>query len=223
MIVMERLPHGYTNRTRIVGGLVEKVYEGPDRDAHSRAERACLWALAEALPVAGIVDSDPAVPRLNLTVLPGAHGQDLIDAGHAEEVLRLVGVTLRAVQSVPVEDIPGLAGDGSVVVHGDFGPQNMLFDLEHDRVTGIVDWERAHRGRPIEDLAWCEWLIRMHHPDAVGALDALFGAYGERPSWRDRHEAMLMQVRELIAYCERARQPSDWPERLARTEQWSAE
>ena len=40
MIVMERLPHGYTNRTRIVGGLVEKVYEGPDRDAHSPEARA---------------------------------------------------------------------------------------------------------------------------------------------------------------------------------------
>jgi len=222
-VVMARLPHGYTNRTRVVGSFVEKVYDGPDRYAHAQAERVCLSALAECLPVPMIVGGDSEGPSLLLDVLPGSHGQDLLATGHAEEVLRLVGATLRSVQAVCVDDVLGLAGDGSMLVHGDFGPQNMLFDLERDRVTGILDWEFAHRGQAIEDLAWCEWIVRMHHPDANDALDALFGAYGERPPWRERHEAMLIRIRDLIASCERARQPSDWPERLLRTERWSAE
>ncbi len=220
---MDRLPHGYTNRTRKVAGAVEKIYDGPDRFENAQRERACLSALAEVLPVARVVGSDPEVPRLNLSVLPGAHGQDLLDGGHAEQVLRLVGLTLGTLQAVRVDDIYGLAGDGPVIVHGDFGPQNMLFDLERDRVTGIVDWESAHRGRPIEDLAWCEWLIRMHHPEAIDALAALFGAYDQHPPWNERHEAMLMRIRELVAYCEKTRRRSDWPERLTRTERWSAE
>jgi len=36
-----------------------------------------------------------------------------------------------------------------------------------------VDWEWAHAGNPIEDLAWCEWIVRMHHPRDVTALGAL--------------------------------------------------
>ncbi len=39
-----------------------------------------------------------------------------------------------------------------VVVHGDAGPGNFLYDGE--RVTAIIDWELAHLGDPMEDLAW---------------------------------------------------------------------
>jgi aminoglycoside phosphotransferase (APT) family kinase protein len=39
-----------------------------------------------------------------------------------------------------------------VVVHGDTGPGNFLF--EAGRVTAIIDWELAHLGDPMEDLAW---------------------------------------------------------------------
>ena len=38
------------------------------------------------------------------------------------------------------------------------------------RVTAVLDWEFAHLGDPVEDLAWCEWLVRTHHPEHVGAL-----------------------------------------------------
>jgi aminoglycoside phosphotransferase (APT) family kinase protein len=33
----------------------------------------------------------------------------------------------------------------------------------------VVDWEFAHLGDPVEDLAWCEWIVRMHHPEHVDA------------------------------------------------------
>jgi aminoglycoside phosphotransferase (APT) family kinase protein len=43
--------------------------------------------------------------------------------------------------------------DGPVVlVHGDAGPGNFLF--EHGHLTAVIDWELAHLGDPMEDLAW---------------------------------------------------------------------
>jgi aminoglycoside phosphotransferase (APT) family kinase protein len=45
-----------------------------------------------------------------------------------------------------------LGGDRSpVLVHGDIGPGNFLFD--GTRVTALIDWELTHAGHPLEDLA----------------------------------------------------------------------
>jgi aminoglycoside phosphotransferase (APT) family kinase protein len=43
--------------------------------------------------------------------------------------------------------------DGPVVLaHGDAGPGNFLF--EDGRLTALIDWELAHLGDPMDDLAW---------------------------------------------------------------------
>lgn len=39
----------------------------------------------------------------------------------------------------------------SKLVHGDFNPTNLLIDV--DRVSAILDWEWAHAGSPLADLA----------------------------------------------------------------------
>lgn len=39
------------------------------------------------------------------------------------------------------------------VVHGDYRSGNFLFDPEGD-IRAILDWEMAHLGDPLEDLAW---------------------------------------------------------------------
>jgi aminoglycoside phosphotransferase (APT) family kinase protein len=39
------------------------------------------------------------------------------------------------------------------VVHGDFRTGNFLYDAE-GAIRGILDWEMAHLGDPVEDLAW---------------------------------------------------------------------
>jgi hypothetical protein len=115
--------------------------------------------------------------------IAGVHGQDLIAAGHAAAVLRSCGRTLRQVQSVAAadvfDDLP--AGSPVVLVHGDYGPNNMLFDPVTVATAAVLDWEWAHPGEPVEDLAWCEWIIRMHHPEAVDELDNLFDGYGGPP------------------------------------------
>jgi hypothetical protein len=39
-----------------------------------------------------------------------------------------------------------------VLVQGDTGPGNFMFDGDH--ISAIVDWELAHVGDPMDDLAW---------------------------------------------------------------------
>jgi aminoglycoside phosphotransferase (APT) family kinase protein len=39
------------------------------------------------------------------------------------------------------------------VVHGDYRTGNFLFDTDGN-IRGILDWEMAHLGDPLEDLAW---------------------------------------------------------------------
>jgi aminoglycoside phosphotransferase (APT) family kinase protein len=42
-----------------------------------------------------------------------------------------------------------------VLVQGDTGPGNFMY--VGDRVTAIVDWELAHIGDPMDDIAWLSW------------------------------------------------------------------
>lgn len=48
-------------------------------------------------------------------------------------------------------NLPQVA-DRAVLVHGDAGPGNFLF--EGGRMTALLDWELSHWGDPMEDLAW---------------------------------------------------------------------
>lgn len=65
----------------------------------------------------------------------------------------------------------------SVVLHGDAGPGNFLF--EDNRVTVLVDWELSHLGDPMEDLAqiWVRSLIQPFVPmrDVFAAYEAASG------------------------------------------------
>jgi aminoglycoside phosphotransferase len=221
-VCMDSLPGGYTNRTRrSSGGLVVKCYEGADRGARSEVEHACLVGLAGFMPVPEVVARDRDRPSLTMREVGGRHGQALIEAGGATEVLRLAGRVLRKLQRVPVTAIPELPGAGGVVVHGDFGPQNLLID--DGRISALVDWEFAHLGDPIEDLAWAEWIVRTHHPRAVDHLDELHREADLEVEWPVRHAAMLERCRTLLAHCERHRPDAAelWRQRLRTTESWS--
>ena len=81
------------------------------------------------------------------------------------------------------------------LVHGDYGPQNLLLEVAPWKVSALLDWEFAHAGDPIEDLAWAEWIVRMHHTDAVGALSALFVDVGGPATTRPC--ARTVQLRPL--------------------------
>ena len=49
------------------------------------------------------------------------------------------------------------------LVHGDYRLGNFLF--ESNRITALLDWEMAHLGDPVEDIAWAYralWTPEMH-------------------------------------------------------------
>ncbi|MFF0741647.1 phosphotransferase family protein [Streptomyces sp. NPDC004111] len=198
---MEQLPHGYTNHTTHHAGVVTKTYRG--RDAQRRMEREAaalcgLETMGAALPVPQLIGCTGE--SLSMTFLAGVHGQDLIEAGRAEDVLHTCGIALRTVHSVDASEVFHRARPGTVLVHGDFGPNNVLLTGDGARVTALLDWEWAHAGDPVEDLAWCEWIVRTHHPESVGALEEFFHAYGHRPDWETRHRAMVERCRELVDF-----------------------
>jgi hypothetical protein len=164
----------------------------------------------------------PAVPLLIVREASGTHGQEMIDAGRTAEVLRLLGSILVTLQQVPPWAVPGLVGTGPVIVHGDFGPQNVL--IEGDRINALVDWEFAHIGQPVEDLAWAEWIVRMHHPDAVDVLPELLDASRLGIEWSGRHQAMVARCEELIGLSTAAGSPDTvelWRDWLRATELWN--
>jgi aminoglycoside phosphotransferase (APT) family kinase protein len=217
------LPHSYTNETRGDGRVVVKRYTGPDAAARRARERVMLAKLAGTVPVPPLVDSD-SEGALHMRFVAGAHGQELIDAGVAEPVLAACGRMLSRIHQLDLADVlPGEPGPpGAVLVHGDYGPNNVLLDPGTFTVTAVLDWEWARPGYPIEDLAWCEWIVRMHHAAHVSALDELYDAYGLRPSWPKRQAAMVAQCRRLLEMSRRrdADAVQLWQHRLATTESW---
>ncbi len=181
---MQPLRHGYTNDTRGDGAVVVKRFTGPDAPARWVTERDMLELLAGRLPVPALLAAPTG--ELHLAHMAGVQGQELIDAGYAGPVLRACGVTAGRLRT---------AG----VTHGDYGPNNLLFDPETFAVTAILDWEWGQPGSdPVDDLAWCEWIVRTHHPGAVGALGELFAGYGSRPPWPERQAAMLAKCHRML-------------------------
>jgi aminoglycoside phosphotransferase (APT) family kinase protein len=208
---MQRLPHGYTNHTVRAGAVVVKTYAGPDGAARLDREYRALQLVGDRVPVPPVLHRAPQV--LTLRYVAGRHGQDLIAAGHAQPVLAVCGSVLHDIHR---------AGVG----HGDFGPQNLLIDPSTDTVVAVLDWEFA--AIPlidnVVDLAWCEWIVRMHHPEHVDALDSLFGRYGTRPPWQHRHTAMLARCRELLDLAHRwepdGAAERSWQRRIEITARW---
>jgi len=89
------------------------------------------------------------------------------------------------------EEAPGDDGRPSLV-QGDTGPGNFLH--QDGRITAIVDWEFAHLGDPVEDLAWVSTRsVQEPLPDFA----ALVRGYRER-SGRSVDAGRLRYYRVLI-------------------------
>lgn len=82
----------------------------------------------------------------------------------------------------------------AVLVHGDLGPGNVLHDGR--RVVGLCDWELAHVGDPMEDLAWIT--VRAMLTPFVD-FDTALGWYdGPVDAERVRYWQLACEVRNLI-------------------------
>jgi hypothetical protein len=213
--------HGYTNATATDGRTVVKRYLGPDAGERQRNEVTALTAVAGLLPVPPI--AAVAEGEITLGLAAGRPGQELLE-DKPEAVLYAVGRLARRLAAVEVSSLAALATaqPGTVLVHGDFGPQNLLLDDVTAEPTALLDWEFAHIGAPTEDVAWAEWIVRTHHPHLVPALPALFAGYGGEPPWRLRQESMLAKCRWLLGFARRWPDPTQagvelWQQRLAAT------
>lgn len=95
------------------------------------------------------------------------------------------------------DNVPAATGP-IVLVHGDSGPGNFLF--EDGRVSAIVDWELAHLGDPMDDIAW---VMLRSLQDPFTDLDTRFGEY-ERASGigldmtRIRYYRVLAEAKILV-------------------------
>jgi aminoglycoside phosphotransferase (APT) family kinase protein len=217
--------HGYTNSTELVPLGVRKSYVGPDALARADAEWTALTRLAHLMPVPAVVARHPD-GSIVTEFRPGEHGQDLIEKGHAHDVLTSCGVLLRRLHTLdPGRLVPGRHASTQVVLHGDFGPNNILFDRKDYTVTALLDWEFCTVGPAIADIAWCEWIVRMHHPTHKESLTAFFEAYGERPSWEARQRAMVDRCRWLEAFEHRwnahGERELQWRQRTHDTAAWT--
>jgi aminoglycoside phosphotransferase (APT) family kinase protein len=85
-----------------------------------------------------------------------------------------------------------------VLVHGDAGAGNFLID--GDRLSAMIDWELAHFGDPMEDLAWVAFRAAIQPlPDYRAFLHSYEQASGT-PINRDvlRYHRAFVAVRVLI-------------------------
>jgi tRNA A-37 threonylcarbamoyl transferase component Bud32 len=208
--------HGYTNAIRMAGERVVKRYAGMDAAERMRAELDAIRRTAGRVPVPTIVHVDEAGCVVTFQRLPGRHGQDLIDEGHGAEVLEAAGRTLRSLHG---------GSQPPTWIHGDYGPQNLLFDQATLEATGVLDWEFARRGDPTDDLAWAEWTVRMHHPGAASSLGRLFQGWGDEPAWDRRQAAMLTachRFRDRAEHLDDRPAAALWAQRAAITAHWHA-
>jgi Phosphotransferase enzyme family len=216
----EPLPHAYTNDVWASGQLVTKTYRGPGAIRRQQREELAIRSVADRLPVAAIVESRPGV--LVLGKVAGRPGQELIDRGDGDVVMFGLGRTLRDLQAIRPCFFAEFDGAG-VLVHQDFGPNNVLL-AEHDgAVVLVADWEWSTVGRPITDLAWAEFIVRMHHPDHLGCVPALFDGYGTRPAWSERQAAMARRAAALATWVrshQGAEAAATWEDRSRCIEQW---
>lgn len=214
------LPHAYTNDVTVLGDLVTKTYRGPGAIGRQQREELALRSVVDRLPVATVVDSRPGV--LVLRRVPGRHGQERIDGSDGDAVMFGLGRLLRELQAVSPVFFDEFHGAG-VLVHQDFGPNNVLFADHDDAIVLIADWEWSTVGSPITDLAWAEFIVRMHHSEHQACLPALFDGYGARPAWSERQAAMVRRATALQAWVRSYRgagAASPWDRRRRAIEQW---
>lgn len=104
-----------------------------------------------------IAKADPAALGLTEVMVPVAldacwdrelsYWESVLDDDEAEP-LPITRAAIRWLRANPPPPAQKLS-----VVHGDYRTGNFLFD-EHGTIHGVLDWEMAHLGDPLEDLGW---------------------------------------------------------------------
>lgn len=153
--------------------------EGSQRTADGRVA-AMTAARAGGLPAPEVLAraaSERGV-AVALAYLPGRSLLELMlgDPRSAVDWARRMGQLQRRLHEVPAPaPVPTLTGDGGhpfgagpadepipagdTLLHLDWHPGNLLGDPASGRISGILDWDNAHRGHPLLDLARTESML----------------------------------------------------------------
>jgi aminoglycoside phosphotransferase (APT) family kinase protein len=97
------------------------------------------------------------------------------------------------------------------LVQGDTGPGNFMY--ENGKVTAVVDWELAHFGDPMDDIAWLSLRTVQdtftHFPDRIREYEQLSGIeVDERRVWYYR---LFAEMRMASLRAQPKAAPSDEP------------
>lgn len=131
------------------------------------AERkwSILGDIAKADPVALGLTEVMAAPALDACWRRELdHWEAVLDKDQAEP-LPIARAAIRWLRANPPPPAQKLS-----VVHGDYRTGNYLFD-DQGEIHGVLDWEMAHLGDPLEDLAWgFNPVWGFGRPDLMGGL-----------------------------------------------------
>jgi aminoglycoside phosphotransferase (APT) family kinase protein len=137
---------------RIDGGAASSPFAkdayAPHAEAIGLAFFACLGRIARLDPAETPLARSVDVPSLQTCWSRELdHWEKVIDTD-ALEPQPVARAAIRALRKRPPPPPSRLA-----LVHGDYRSGNFLHDGA-GRILGILDWEMAHIGDPLEDLAW---------------------------------------------------------------------
>lgn len=181
------------DEVELLEGVATKRHGGADGVTRSATSALALAAAAEAgLPVPVLLGVEGRVLR-TAVVTTGVLGVQLLTVRPVDVLTAIGAFAARLHATPPPAGLPVGDPDG-VWVHGDLCPVNVVVD--EGLVTAALDWEDARVDDPLVDLVWTEWLVRTHHPAAVGHLGALYDAHGTRPPPAARRRAAMRAVLE---------------------------
>lgn len=194
----DRLPYGWSNGVWRVGSEAVKRYLGANSAAD--LEAALLRALQSALPVPAVIAV--SARELHMQFVPGINGQPALEGAsesEARNMFAILGRLLARIHDLGAALSVELPGQGRSLVHGDFSWPNTIFSEDRSELRALVDWERAHLGDAVEDLAWFEWNVRKWWSPRLYGMTDFFEAYGNRPDWSSRQQTMLLCIDRHIS------------------------
>ena len=141
--VMERIDHCFAQPHILMSEKMARP-----REAVAEQKMAILARIHRITPEhAGLAVLGPAPESDACAERELAHWQDVIthEAIEPQPVLAMAHNWLRRHLPPPAARV--------VLVHGDYRTGNLLFD-RRGQVRAVLDWEMAHWGDPVEDVAW---------------------------------------------------------------------
>jgi aminoglycoside phosphotransferase len=189
--------------------LVEKRMT--DASSHTTEVLALQALQSTSLPVPELVEVGP--DSILMTLMPGER-LDTVSADERLAGLEASAILLRSLHAQPPPlGLPAAPDDALIIrryrdaggpslpltiprserasfCHGDWTDGNLLASAA--RITGIVDWEKAHLGDPVREVSRAAWAASQKDPRS---FDRIVDAYGVDPGlvteWMPIHAAEL--------------------------------